>query len=77
MSHDEEFETINDLLTAKHVDDINVASTEETVEMCVKCVEDVFVVSTLHLLKMNTSNRSFLYTSLNSQSQTLRPMRQI
>eukprot|EP00959_Pyramimonas_sp_CCMP1952_P220637 4612977-Pyramimonas_sp.AAC.1 len=39
-SYDEEFETSSDLLTAKHVDDINMAGTEDTIDKCVKCVED-------------------------------------
>eukprot|EP00959_Pyramimonas_sp_CCMP1952_P007665 159984-Pyramimonas_sp.AAC.1 len=38
----EEFEASNDLLTAKHVDDINMAGTEDTVDKHVKCVEDTF-----------------------------------
>eukprot|EP00959_Pyramimonas_sp_CCMP1952_P404669 8480837-Pyramimonas_sp.AAC.1 len=41
-SYDEEFETSNNLLTAKHLDDINMAGTEETVDNHVKCVEDTF-----------------------------------
>eukprot|EP00959_Pyramimonas_sp_CCMP1952_P030925 648659-Pyramimonas_sp.AAC.1 len=41
-SHDEEFETSNNLLTAKHFDDINMASTEDTVDKYVKCVEYTF-----------------------------------
>eukprot|EP00959_Pyramimonas_sp_CCMP1952_P310160 6491368-Pyramimonas_sp.AAC.1 len=36
------FETSNNLLTAKHVDDINTASTTDTIDKYVKCVEDTF-----------------------------------
>eukprot|EP00959_Pyramimonas_sp_CCMP1952_P387874 8128529-Pyramimonas_sp.AAC.1 len=42
MSYDEEFETISNLLTAKHVDDINMAGTEDTIGESVKCVEYTF-----------------------------------
>eukprot|EP00959_Pyramimonas_sp_CCMP1952_P443619 9287120-Pyramimonas_sp.AAC.1 len=43
-SYDEEFESSNSLLTAKHVDDINMAGTEDTVDKYVKCVEATFGV---------------------------------
>eukprot|EP00959_Pyramimonas_sp_CCMP1952_P116611 2437231-Pyramimonas_sp.AAC.2 len=39
-SCDEDFETSSNLFTAKHVDDINMAGTEDTIDRCVKCVED-------------------------------------
>eukprot|EP00959_Pyramimonas_sp_CCMP1952_P453347 9468085-Pyramimonas_sp.AAC.3 len=38
--YDEEFETSSNLLTAKHADDTNMASTEDTSDKCVKCMED-------------------------------------
>eukprot|EP00959_Pyramimonas_sp_CCMP1952_P233689 4883929-Pyramimonas_sp.AAC.1 len=41
-SYDEEFEASNDLLTAKHVYNITMAGTEDTIDKCVKCVEDTF-----------------------------------
>eukprot|EP00959_Pyramimonas_sp_CCMP1952_P112986 2361636-Pyramimonas_sp.AAC.1 len=41
-SRDEDFETNGGLLTGKHVDDINMASAEDTVDKCVKCVEYMF-----------------------------------
>eukprot|EP00959_Pyramimonas_sp_CCMP1952_P084513 1767821-Pyramimonas_sp.AAC.1 len=39
-SYDEEFETSNNLLTAKRADDIQMAGTEGTIDKRVKCVED-------------------------------------
>eukprot|EP00959_Pyramimonas_sp_CCMP1952_P117754 2461733-Pyramimonas_sp.AAC.1 len=39
-SYDEEFETSNNVPTAKRVEDINMAGTEDTIDKCVKCVED-------------------------------------
>eukprot|EP00959_Pyramimonas_sp_CCMP1952_P093895 1964338-Pyramimonas_sp.AAC.1 len=41
-SDDEEFEASNNLLTAKHVDDINLAGTEDTIDKYVQRVEDIF-----------------------------------
>eukprot|EP00959_Pyramimonas_sp_CCMP1952_P375371 7862017-Pyramimonas_sp.AAC.1 len=41
-SYDEGFETSTNLLTAKHVDDINMACTEVTIDKYVKRVEDMF-----------------------------------
>eukprot|EP00959_Pyramimonas_sp_CCMP1952_P224361 4691538-Pyramimonas_sp.AAC.2 len=37
----EESEARPNLLFAKHVDDIYVAGTEDTIDKCVKCVEDM------------------------------------
>eukprot|EP00959_Pyramimonas_sp_CCMP1952_P352369 7382892-Pyramimonas_sp.AAC.1 len=39
-SYDEESETSINLLTAKHVDDISMAGTEDTIDKYVRCVED-------------------------------------
>eukprot|EP00959_Pyramimonas_sp_CCMP1952_P174332 3643313-Pyramimonas_sp.AAC.1 len=39
---EEESETSGNLLTAKHGDDGNMAGTEDTIDKCVKCVEDPF-----------------------------------
>eukprot|EP00959_Pyramimonas_sp_CCMP1952_P008674 181633-Pyramimonas_sp.AAC.1 len=41
--HTTRVEASNNLLTAKHVDDIDMASTEDTIDKYVKCVEDTFV----------------------------------
>ena len=41
-SYDEEFETSPNLLTAKHVDDINMTGTERNIDTYIKCVEDTF-----------------------------------
>ena len=41
-SYDEEFETSASLLTAKYVDDINVACTEAQIYTYVTCVENTF-----------------------------------
>ena len=41
-SYDEEFETSPNLLTAKHVDDINMAGIEENIDTYIKCVESTF-----------------------------------
>eukprot|EP00959_Pyramimonas_sp_CCMP1952_P317940 6653407-Pyramimonas_sp.AAC.1 len=41
-SYDEEFEASSNLLTATHVDDINMAGTEDTIDKYAKCVEDTF-----------------------------------
>eukprot|EP00959_Pyramimonas_sp_CCMP1952_P396601 8309333-Pyramimonas_sp.AAC.1 len=41
-SYNEEFETSNNRLTAKRVDNINVARNGGTIDKCVRCVEDSF-----------------------------------
>eukprot|EP00959_Pyramimonas_sp_CCMP1952_P190760 3989649-Pyramimonas_sp.AAC.1 len=41
-SYDEEVETSNNLLTAKHVDDISMAGTEDTIDKYAQRVEDTF-----------------------------------
>eukprot|EP00959_Pyramimonas_sp_CCMP1952_P352558 7386521-Pyramimonas_sp.AAC.1 len=41
-SYDEEFETGNNLLTAKHVNGIDMAGTEGTIDKYIKCVGDTF-----------------------------------
>eukprot|EP00959_Pyramimonas_sp_CCMP1952_P431165 9030221-Pyramimonas_sp.AAC.1 len=41
-SYDEEFETSDNMLTAKHVDDINMAGTEDTIGKYATCVANIF-----------------------------------
>eukprot|EP00959_Pyramimonas_sp_CCMP1952_P067181 1402269-Pyramimonas_sp.AAC.1 len=41
-SYDEEYKTSSNLLTAKHLGDINMAGTEDTIDKHDKCVEDTF-----------------------------------
>eukprot|EP00959_Pyramimonas_sp_CCMP1952_P395913 8295643-Pyramimonas_sp.AAC.1 len=60
MSNDEEFETSSNLLTAKHVDDINVAGTEDTIGKHVKSVEDTF--GKCNLNKHTCTNCAAMYS---------------
>eukprot|EP00959_Pyramimonas_sp_CCMP1952_P447797 9376645-Pyramimonas_sp.AAC.1 len=68
-SCDEEFETSNNLLTAKHVDDMNVACTEDTVDKYVKCVADTFGKCKLN--KHTSTNCAVIYTKDEGGNVTL------
>eukprot|EP00959_Pyramimonas_sp_CCMP1952_P242450 5067723-Pyramimonas_sp.AAC.1 len=70
------------LLTAKHVDDINMAATEDTIDKCVKFVEEIFGKCKLN--KHTCTNCAVRYTkdvdgnvSLDQDEyiQQLRPIR--
>ena len=65
-SYDQEFEIRNDLLTAKHVDDINMGGTEAAIDQYTKDVERVF--GKCKLDKHQFTNCAVQYTLLEDGS---------
>ena len=61
-SYDPEFETKQDLRTAKHVDDINLTGVEANIDGYVRCVESVFGPCKVH--KHTFTNCGVRYTKL-------------
>ena len=59
-SYDQEFETSQNLLTAKHVDDVNMAGEEDTIDKYVKAVEGTF--GTCKLNRHSYTNCAVRYT---------------